>query len=66
MVDHLLLYCECASEFWSLLFCLFGVQWVMLHRVLWCLATCWKGRYARQCCLDCSTFVPYVDSLEGV
>ena len=28
-VDHLLLHCPIASELWSLVFCLFGIHWVM-------------------------------------
>ena len=28
-VDHLLLHCPLASEMWSLVFCLFGIHWIM-------------------------------------
>ena len=45
-VDHLLLDCEYASELWSLVFCLFGEQWVMPHRVPDVVA-CWKGCLVR-------------------
>uniref|UniRef100_A0A7N2MNQ6 Reverse transcriptase zinc-binding domain-containing protein n=1 Tax=Quercus lobata TaxID=97700 RepID=A0A7N2MNQ6_QUELO len=35
-VDHLLLHCPIAFELWSLVFCLFGIHWVMPHkRSLW-------------------------------
>ena len=31
---HLLLHCSIDWELWSLVFCLFGIQWVMPHTVL--------------------------------
>ena len=33
-VDHLLLHCPVAFELWSLVFCLFGLHWVMPHKVI--------------------------------
>ena len=33
-VDHLLLHCAFAKELWSLIFCLFGVQWVIPGRMI--------------------------------
>ena len=33
-VHHLLLHCPIAFELWSLVFCLFGLHWVMPHLVL--------------------------------
>ena len=33
-------------EFWSLVLCLFGVQWVMITRIVDMLSH-WKGRFAR-------------------
>ncbi len=44
MVNHLLLHCE---NVWSLVFCLFGIRWVMLHRVLNVLAY-WKGCFSQR------------------
>lgn len=44
-VDHLLLHCIMPSGLWSLVFCLFGVQWVMPQRVVDFLAS-WKRRFA--------------------
>ena len=35
-VDHLLLHCEYVSKIWSLILCLFAVQWVMPWK-------CWGG-----------------------
>ena len=32
-VDHLLVHYPIASEIWSMIFCLFGICWVMLQRV---------------------------------
>jgi hypothetical protein len=65
-VDHLLLRCEYARELCFLVLCLFGVQWVMPHKVLDLLA-CWKGRFAKRewSHLECCTFVSFVDYLEG-
>ena len=37
-VDHLLLHCPIAYELWSSLFFLFGIHWVMPHRVIDCLS----------------------------
>ena len=33
-VDHLLLHCPIACELWSLVFCLFGIHWVMPQKVI--------------------------------
>ena len=33
-VDHLLLHCPIAYEMWIMVFCLFGICWVMLQRVV--------------------------------
>ena len=38
LVDHLLLHCPIAYELWSSLFFLFGIHWVMPHRVIDCLS----------------------------
>ncbi len=45
-VDHLFLHCNLARELWTMVFSLFGMQWVMLRRVVDVLA-CWKGRLGR-------------------
>ena len=37
-VDHLLFHCPIAFELWSLVFCLFGLHWVMPLKVLGCLS----------------------------
>ena len=34
VLDHLLLHCPVAFELWSLVFCLFGLHWVMPHKVI--------------------------------
>ena len=49
--DHLLLHYEYARELWSPVFCLFRVQWIMLHRVLDLLA-CWKRGFAKHGMVD--------------
>ena len=40
--DHLLLHCVCVYDIWSMVFCLFGIQWVIPDRVVDLLA-CWYG-----------------------
>ena len=45
-VDHLLLHCSIASEIWSMIFCLFGICWVMLQRVA-NLLDCWSCNFKR-------------------
>ena len=37
---------DIARDLWSLLFCLFGMKWVMPYRVVDLLA-CWKEQFAR-------------------
>ena len=44
--DHLLLHCTFAQAVWSLVFCLFGISWVMLARVVDLLA-CWMGDFGK-------------------
>ncbi len=39
--EHLFLHCEYVRELWSLIFCMFGIQWTMPCTVLNLLA-CWK------------------------
>ena len=51
-LPHLPYYTEatnrCAArELWSLVFCLFRVQWVMPSHIIEVLA-CWKGSFVRQ------------------
>ena len=38
LVDHFLLHCLIACELWSLVFCLFGIHWLCLTRLLSCLS----------------------------
>ena len=40
-IDHLLLHCPIAYEMWSMVFCLFGICWVMQQRVV-DLLDCWS------------------------
>jgi hypothetical protein len=42
-VDNLFLHCVMARELWNMVFSLFGIQWVMLRRVVDLLA-CRLGR----------------------
>ena len=43
-MGHLLLHCPIASELWSLVFCVFGLHWVMPKRVKDLLAS-WQGSF---------------------
>ena len=45
-VDNLLPHCEFVKELWSLVFCLFGVQWMMLGREIE-LLECWNGDFVK-------------------
>ena len=57
-VDHLLLHCPIAYESWSMVFCLFGIHWVMLYKVSEVLAS-WKGKFGRQQNIGLWRFVPH-------
>ena len=46
LVDHLLLHCLIACELWSLVFCLFGIHWVMPQKVIE-LFESWQGKFRR-------------------
>ena len=46
LMDHLLLYCPIAYELWSMVFCLFGIHWVMPYKVSEVLAS-WQGKFGR-------------------
>lgn len=45
-VDHLLLHCPIAHNLWTFIFFVFGLHWVMLHKVTDILP-CWKRLYGR-------------------
>ena len=45
-VDHLLLHYPIAYEMWSMVFCLFGICWVMPQRVV-DLLDCWSCNFRR-------------------
>ena len=57
-VDHLLLHCRLALEMWSMVFALFGVQWVMPHTVL-DLFTGWYGFPGQNRCAVVWRIVPH-------
>ena len=57
-VDHLLLHCSIAWELWSLVFYLFGIQWVMSHTVLE-LFEAWQGKFAWHRHIDVWRLVPH-------
>ena len=57
-VDHPLLHCPIAWELWSLVFCLFGIHWVMPHTVLE-LFEAWQGRFAWHRHIDVWRLVPH-------
>jgi hypothetical protein len=42
-IDHFLLHCGGPRELWVLIFCLFGVEWVMPRRAIELLAS-WRGQ----------------------
>ena len=57
-VDHLLLHCPIVWELWSLVFYLFGIQWVMPHTVLE-LFEAWQGKFAWHRHIDVWRLVPH-------
>ena len=57
-VDHLLLHCPIAFEMWSMIFCLFGVCWVMLQRVV-DLLDCWSCNFRRHRNIVIWRFMPH-------
>ena len=57
-VDHLLLQCPIAYEVWSMVFCLFGIHWVMPYKVIELLAS-WQGKFGRHQNIDLWRFVPH-------
>jgi hypothetical protein len=42
-VNHLMIHCEYAQELWSMIFCQFGVSWVM-PRTTYALLHCWRRK----------------------
>ena len=57
-VDHLLLHCSIAWELGSLVFCLFGIPWVMPHTVLELFEAC-QGKFALHRHIDVWKLVPH-------
>ena len=56
--DHLLLYCPIACELWLLVFCLFGIHWVMPQKVIE-LFESWQGRFGRHRNIELWKIVPH-------
>ena len=54
-VGHLLLHCEFAHEFWSVVFQMFGIQWVMPEKVVSLLFGC---EMVGETFFECSNLVP--------
>ena len=57
-VDHLLLHCSIAWELRSLVFCLFGIQWVMPHTAFE-LFKAWQGNFVRHRHIDVWRLMPH-------
>ena len=57
-VDHLLLHCPVACELWSLMFCLFGLHWVMSLKVIE-LFESWLGKFGWHRNIDFWRLVPH-------
>ena len=56
--DHLLLHYPIACELWSLVFCLFGIHWVMPHKVIE-LFESWQGKFGQHRNIDFWRLVPH-------
>ena len=57
-MDHLLLHCPIACELWSLVFCLFGIHWVMPHKVIE-LFESWQCMFGRHRNIELWRIVPH-------
>jgi hypothetical protein len=55
--NHLLLHCETAQSLWSMVFCLFGVVWVMPRSVVEVMAS-WMGSFRKSSHADVWGAVP--------
>jgi hypothetical protein len=54
---HFFLHCAVALELWSLVFCLFGVSWVMPNFMMGLLSY-WKGQFDKRSCGDTWKAIP--------
>ena len=57
--NHLLLHCETAQSLWSMVFCLFGVVWVMLRSVVEVMAS-WMEAFRKSSHADVGVLFCYV------
>ena len=57
-MDHLLLHCPVAFELWFLVFCLFGIHWVMPHKVIEVFES-WQGTFGRHRNIGLWRLVPH-------
>ena len=57
-VDHVLLHCPTTYELWSMVFCLFGIYWVMPYKVSEVLSS-WQGKFGRHRNIALWRFVPH-------
>ena len=57
-VDHLLLHCPITYELRTMVFCLFGIHWVMLQRVVELLES-QLGKFGRHLNITNLRFVPH-------
>ena len=57
-VDHLLIHCPIACELWLLVFCLFGIHWVMPQKVIE-LFESWQGMFRRHRNIELWRIVPH-------
>ena len=57
-VDHLLLHCPIAYEMWNMIFCLFGICWVMPQKVV-DLLDCWTCNFKHHRNMVIWRFVPH-------
>ncbi len=57
-VNHLLLHCSHVQEHWSMVFGLFGIQWVMPYSVR-ALFDCWQGCFRNHQCIGIWRLIPH-------
>ena len=57
-IDHLLFHFPQVFELWSLVFCLFGLHWVMPHKVIEMFKS-WQGKFGRHRNIEFWRIVPH-------
>ena len=63
-INHLMLFCTKVQDVWTLLFTIFGVNWVLSSSLRETLEG-WQGSFARKKVMDGSTYLPFFGFFGG-